>query len=127
MVMPSPRPGELPPAGMDASTWQVLSTLGELREDIRGIGSRMDRLPADFVTRNEYNAHAAGSESDRAELRSMLTAETGHREDAIRRVDERITAEARERANDRKWALGLLATILVAISGEGVTLFTHFH
>lgn len=132
MSAPTPRTGDLPAGVAGEFAYGLLvAQLTRVENGVQQLNAevtrRFDALPERFVPRAEIAAFQRTSEQDRAELRSLLASETGHREDAIRRVDERITAEARERANDRKWALGLLATILIAISGEGITLFTHFH
>lgn len=123
MPLPAPRSGEAP-VGMDTSTWQVLSTLGELREDIRGIAGRLDR---DFVPRTEHDQHAATSERDRALLHAEDVRLDTKIDGAVKSLQERMDGEEKERASAQRWALGLTATILLAVAGEGVTLFTHFH
>lgn len=122
--MGAPYPaGGPPPAGVDASLWQVLSALGDLREDIRGITVRLDR---DFVRRTEHDQFAAGSERDRALLHAEDQRLEGRLEEKAKALADRIDSVEQERKNDRHWALGLLATILIALVGFGVTVIVHY-
>lgn len=125
-MTPSAPLGAAPPAGMDAATWQVLSALGDLREDIRAIGGRMDRLADDFATRREFAAHCESSERDRA----VLHAEDHRLADLLAgvetRLGDRIDTQERERVVAQRWALGLAATVLLALIGFAITLFTHY-
>lgn len=131
MTLPAPRPGDSPPMGGEYAWGLLVAQLTRVENGVTHLSDevtrRFDSLPDRFVTRSEYTAFGGASEKDRVELRAILAAETAARESDVRRVDERITSEGRERAGDRKWALGILATVLIALIGFGITLFTHYY
>lgn len=137
MVAPQPRVGDAPPPGMDASTWQVLSALGRLqdgqdatRASLDGfrteVVQRFDRLPETFVTLREHEQFAHASERDRALLHAEDQRLDGKIDASRDALAERLEAVERERKSDRHWALGLLATILIALAGFGVTVIVHY-
>lgn len=142
-TVPGPRDGGGPALpGVSGTEWRLLEAIREVGQDVREMRgdftARFDQLPARFVPRPEVEQFMRSSERDRADLHAALStnvakadadlaaAQAKHNADTLR-LEEAIKAQERERQAAQRWALGLLATLLVAIAGLGVTLFVNLH
>jgi hypothetical protein len=137
--VPEPRTDSGSP-GLEAAEWRLLQAIREVGDDVRemraDVTRRFERLPEQFVPRPEIGAWRDESTRDRQALRGeLIRCETKHDAD-VRRIEEslgasfraltdRMDGEEKERANAVRWALGLVATIIIALAGLGLTLFTN--
>lgn len=139
--VPAPREGVGIP-GVSTTEWRLLEAIREVGQDVREMRTeftgRFDQLPTRFVPRPEIEQFMRGSQDDRAQLRAELLREeqaraadtqrlTETHAAAIKALSDRIDSEEKERATAQRWALSLLATLLIALAGFGVTLFTNLH
>lgn len=113
---------------------EVKEAVTQLSRDLHGT---LARLPNDYVPRREVERWRDERTIEVGSLRVDLAAERNARVAAIRELaeqrdadeherEEREEALDRQRTADRRWFLGMVVTIILAVFTAAVTLIVHW-
>lgn len=109
-------PTQRDPAGPDTGAWRLLEAINRVDDSVRNLAvdmaAKFDKLDERFITRREAESRFTDGSRDRADLRAQIELAKSRHDADIARLETDADAAERRRIADRRWAVGVLLTIL---------------